>query len=93
MKSALQPLANLNSHSALRLVWEIAYARNLAPLGKVKLSAGTAQNSPLKAMPSSQNPTQGQYKSILCQRLNAWPNPSIERTNTGKPVFASHLKR
>jgi len=21
------------------------------------------------------------------------PNPSIERTNTGKPVFASHLKR
>ena len=25
----------------------------------------------------------------------AWPlpNPSIERTNTGKPVFASHLKR
>ena len=20
-------------------------------------------------------------------------NPSIERTNTGKPVFASHLKR
>ena len=25
--------------------------------------------------------------------LGALPNPSIERTNTGRPVFASHLKR
>jgi len=24
---------------------------------------------------------------------SALPNPSIERTNTGRPVFASHLKR
>ena len=93
MKSVLQLLASLKSHSAPRLSWEIAYARNQAQLGKVKLSAGTAQNSPLKAMPSSPSPTQGQYKSILWQRLNAWPNPSIERTNTGKPVFASHVKR
>ena len=44
-------------------------------------------------MPSSLNLTQAQYKSILWLRLNAWPDPSIERTSPGKPGGASRLKR
>jgi len=44
IKSVLQLLASLRSHCAPRLAWEIAYEKNLAPLGRVKLSAGTAQN-------------------------------------------------
>jgi len=44
-------------------------------------------------MPSSPSLTQAQYKFILWLRLNAWPNPSIERTSPGKPGAASHLER
>lgn len=70
MTSVLQLLVNFRFHCAPRLTWEIACARNLAPLGRVKLSAGTAQSLPLKAMPSSPSLTQAQYKFILGLRLN-----------------------
>ena len=39
----------------------------------------------------------GRYSAVRPAVVHAFawplPNPSIERTNTGKPVFASHLKR
>lgn len=91
MTSVPQLLASLRCHCAPRLAWEIAYARSLAPLGRVKLSAGTAQNSPLKAMPSSPSLTQAQYKFILWLRLNAWLNPSIERTLDAHPMSIADL--
>ena len=43
MTSVLQLLVSLHCHCVPRLAWEIVYARSLAPLGRVKLSAGTAQ--------------------------------------------------
>ena len=33
------------------------------------------------------------WPAAVCAYAWPLPNPSIERTNTGKPVFASHLKR